>query len=339
MLRERCFALGLLLLTVSLVYANSFGNGFHFDDFHTVTDNPAVRSLANLTRIFTDGTAFSVVPANQTYRPVVTASLAFDYALGGGYNVFWFHLSTFLWFLVLIALLYFLFERLLDLVQPGRVNRWLALGICAWFGFHPAMAETVNYIVQRGDLYCTLGCVAGLLVFVQWPGGRRTGLYLLPFLLAFLSKAPAVVFPVLLLLYVFFFEAGGKPTSERWRISFLACLPALVLTGFLLSVEAAMTPKTYMPSMLSAAEYRWTQPFVWLRYAGTLLLPIHLNVDTDLDPFTDLEWASGRRRCVCARPAGAGGVRCQPTASQAGSGSRSALRGSWLRYCPPPSTF
>ncbi len=72
----------MLLLAVCLVYSNSLANGFHFDDFHTVTDNPAVRSVRNLRRIFTDTTAFSVLPANQTYRPVVTASLALDYATG-----------------------------------------------------------------------------------------------------------------------------------------------------------------------------------------------------------------------------------------------------------------
>jgi len=281
----RWYALGLVLLAVCLVYANSFGNAFHFDDLHTVSDNPAIRSLANLPRIFTDATAFSVVPANQSYRPLVTASLAFDYALGRGYNLFWFHLSTLVWFLVLLALLYFLLERLLDLMEPGRVNRWLALGICGWFGLHPAMAETVNYIVQRGDLYCTLGSVAALLVFVQWPRRRRTGLYLLPFLLAMLSKPTAAVFPLLLLLYVFFFEAQGK---QRWRTALLACLPALVLTGFLLAAEAAMTPRTFTSSTIPAADYLRTQPFVWLRYAGTLLVPLHLNVDTDLDPLT--EW-------------------------------------------------
>src|ERR1700712_3543796 len=101
MLSKRSLPLAFVLIAVILVYTNSFGNSFHFDDFHTVTDNPAVRSLGNLPHIFRDTTAFSVLPANQTYRPIVTASLALDYALGHGYVPFWFHLSTMLWFLVL----------------------------------------------------------------------------------------------------------------------------------------------------------------------------------------------------------------------------------------------
>ncbi len=288
MLSKRNLPLALLLLAICLVYANSFANSFHFDDFHTVTDNPAVRSLGNLHRIFTDTAAFSVLPANQTYRPVVTASLALDYALGHGYVPFWFHLSTLVWFLVLVALLFFFFELLLDRVQRSPANRWLALGAAAWFGLHPAMAETVNYVIQRGDVYCTLGCVAALFVFARYRDKRRYGLYLLPFVLAMLSKPPTAVFPILLLLFVFFFEVNTLPLASRWRTSSIAVLPALAVTAALLWLQSAMTPKSFLPSILSPAEYRLTQPYVWLRYCGALFLPLHLNVDTDLKPLSSL---------------------------------------------------
>ena len=292
LLTRRHLPLAIVLLAVCLVYANSFSNSFHFDDFHTVTDNPSVRSLGNLRRIFTDTTAFSILPANQTYRPIVTASLALDYALGDGYVPFWFHLSTLLWFLVLVSLLFFLFEQLLDRVQGSDANRWLALGVAAWFGLHPAMAETVNYVIQRGDLYCTLGCVAGLFVFARLPRPRRFGLYLLPFVVAMLSKPPAAVFPILLLLYVFFFEANTLTLAQRWRSSLLAAAPAVATTALLLWLESAMTPKSFLPSILSPAAYRLTQPFVWLRYFGALFLPLHLNVDTDLQPIAGLNAAA-----------------------------------------------
>ena len=277
------------LLAIALVYANSFSNGFHFDDFHTVVDNPAVRSVGNLRRIFTDTTAFSVLPANQTYRPVVTASLALDYALGHGYVPFWFHLSTLLWFLVLVSLLFLFFETLLNRVEVSPANFWLALGIAVWFGVHPAMAETVNYVIQRGDLYCTLGCVGGLSVYARWPPLRRYGLYLVPFAVAMLSKPPAAVFPVLLLLYCFFFEGRDEALASRWRRSFVSASPALLMTALLLWLQARMTPKTFLPSIIPPAAYRLTQGFVWVRYAGALFLPLHLNVDTDLQPLSTFD--------------------------------------------------
>ena len=288
MRRRAAIATALVLLAVCAAYANSLDDGFHFDDFHTIVDNPAVRSLHNLPRFFSDATTFSVLPPNRTYRPVVSASLALDYALGGGYQPFWFHLSTLLWFLLLVWLLSVFYRLLLDRTEPGPENAWLALFAAAWFGLHPAMAETVDYVIQRGDLYCTLGCVAALLVYARYPRLRRSGVYLLPFVLAMLSKPPAAVFPVLLLLYCYFFEDLGARPLLRLRRGAEAAIPAAVVTALLLWLQAAMTPKSFQPSILSPWEYRLTEPFVWLRYTAELLLPLHLNVDTDLTTFSGL---------------------------------------------------
>ena len=71
------------LALITLTYANHFGNSFHFDDSHTVQENPYIRDLRNIPRIFTDADTFSTLPANRTWRPIVTASLAVDYWLGG----------------------------------------------------------------------------------------------------------------------------------------------------------------------------------------------------------------------------------------------------------------
>ncbi|SNS36109.1 Tetratricopeptide repeat-containing protein [Granulicella rosea] len=279
--RNRWLLFALLLATL-LAYANSFDNAFHFDDFHTVTDNPAIRRLSNVPRFFADAGTFSVLPANRTYRPLVSASLALDYALGHGYVPFWFHLTTFLWFLLLLGCLFLWYETLFARAA-GEAQAGVALLTTAWFGLHPAMAETVNYVIQRGDLFCTLGCVTGLLAYARRPHLRRTGAYLLPLVAALLCKPPAAVFPVLLLFYVFFFEAPEG--RGRWRTSALAMLPSLTVTAAALCLQSAMTPKSFAPSILSPWEYRMTQPWVWLRYFGALFLPLHLNVDSDLAPF------------------------------------------------------
>lgn len=276
------------LFAVWFVYGTSFQNGFHFDDFHTVVDNPAIRSLRHGSRFFTDTTTFSVLPANRTYRPFVSLSLALDYALGGGYKPFWFHAATFVLFLVQLGLMGALYRLLLDRIRPGPVNGWLAGSGAAWYGLHPAMAETVNYVIQRGDLFCTLGCVAGLYLFLRFERLRSTGLYLLPLVFALLSKPPAAVFPALLFLSVYLFEAR----SHRLRVGLLAALPSVVVTGLLLGLQSAMTPRTFLPSLISPWNYRLTQPYVWLRYCGALFLPIHLNVDTDLKPFDGLNAAA-----------------------------------------------
>src|ERR1700733_9126047 len=83
-----------MLALVLLAYGNHFQNSFHFDDGHTIVDNPYIRDLHNIPRFFTDGRTFSVLPANRTYRPLVSTSLAIDYRLGHGLEPSWFHIST-----------------------------------------------------------------------------------------------------------------------------------------------------------------------------------------------------------------------------------------------------
>lgn len=277
--RKQIIAFLCCVIAVCIVYANHWHNGFHFDDFHTVIDNPHIRSLDNLPKFFTDTATFSVLPANQTYRPLVSASLALDYALGNGYVPVWFHLGTFLIFLILLASMFVLCKEVLRRAGGGEYSWIPALLATAWFGLHPAMAETVNYIIQRGDLYSTCGVVAALAIYALWSNLRRTGLYLLPFALAMLSKPPAVVFPVLLLSYSLLFENQKKATPKT---RLLALLPSIVVAAGALVLQSAMTPKSYAPTSLSGFSYRITQPFVLLRYFGSLFLPVHLNVDTDL---------------------------------------------------------
>ena len=287
----------ILLLAVCLAYANSFENGFHLDDSHAVLDNPSIRSLHNVPHFFTDARTFSVLPANQTYRPLVSASLALDYALGHGYVPFWFHLTTFLLFLLLVWLLTQFYQLIFDKTFTAAANPWCAFAAAAWYGLHPVMAETVNYVIQRGDLFCTLGCVAALYLFAKYPRERRFGFYLLPFIAAMLSKPPAAAFPFLLLFYILFFETPhiSVQSSKPLRTSLLAIVPSILLAALLLWLQSVKTPRTYLPAIVSDASYRLTQPFVWARYVGALFLPIHLNVDTDLNAFPsfNLEAAFG----------------------------------------------
>lgn len=286
---KKFLPLAAVLLAVCAVYSNHFQNGFHFDDAHTVVDNPAIRDLHNLPRFFVDATTFSVLPTNRTYRPMVSASLAVDYALGRGYRPFWFHLSTFFVYLLQLGAMYALFVAILSAARPApcahRSHRIVSLLALAWYGLHPAMAETVNYIVQRGDVFCAFGVVSALALFVRSKRWRKTGLYLLPLAFALLSKPPAAAFPLLLFIWIVLFEPDEPSRIRRAAIS---VAPALALTAAMLTLQSAMTPKTYLPSTVSNYAYCITQPFVLLRYFASFFLPIHLNVDTDLQPFTHL---------------------------------------------------
>jgi tetratricopeptide (TPR) repeat protein len=288
--QPKAAAIGLfaVLALISLAYSNHFGNAFQFDDSHAVVDNPYIRDLHNFPRFFTDTSTSTSLPSNRSWRPLVTASLALDYWLGKGLTPAWFHASTFFWFLLQICLMYALFRRICDLARPDPLNRWIALFSAALYGLHPAMAETVNYVAQRGDLYSTLGVIAGLVIYLFKPGWRKYGFYLLPVAAALLSKPPALVFPAILFAYVRLFE------EVNLRKAAVRCIPSLLLAGAFAVISALMVPKTFNPGASAAAAYRMTQPLVALRYFGTFFLPVNLSADTDHLPvagvFHDYAW-------------------------------------------------
>jgi tetratricopeptide (TPR) repeat protein len=259
----------ILLALTTAVYSNHFYNAFHFDDFHTVTENVHIRKLGNVGRFFTDPATFSVLPTHQVYRPVVTTSLALDYWLAQGLHPFAFHASTFFWYATQLVLLYLLYLELLG------GSRSMALFGAALYGVHPVAAETVNYVIQRAEVYSTLGLIAALLLYIRKPEWRRYGIYLLPFVLACLSKPPALVFPALLFLYVWLYEAGGARRAVR------ATLPALGVAAALGALLHQMTAASFTPGAAAAAAYRITQTWVTLRYFATFFWPSHLSADGD----------------------------------------------------------
>ncbi len=276
------FAAAGLFLAVALAYSNHFHNGFHFDDGHSISDNPAIRSLGNLPQILMDASTSSVLPMNQTWRPLVTASLAIDYALAGGLRPFWFQLSTFLWYLALLAVLLALYRAALENSGAGAGAFAAALLAAAWFGLHPANAETVNYIIQRAEVLSTFGVAAGLLLYAARPAWRRYGLYLIPVAFALLAKAPALVFPALLFAWIVLFEDA----APRWRSR--RCLPALVLVAAIAILTSVMTPATFTPTGFSAAAYRLAQPLVIAHYFASFFLPLWLTADTDRRPMEQM---------------------------------------------------
>lgn len=280
---------GLLLSAVVLVYLSHFQNGFHFDDRHTVVHNPYIRDLHNIPRFFTDARTFSIDPVNRSYRPVVSTTLALDYWLGDGLDPFYFHLSTFCFFLLQLVLMNALFRRLYDASHPDPKNRMVALLAVAWYGLHPAMAETINYVIQRGDLYNTIAVVAGVLMYARGGVCRRYGLYLLPVAAGILSKLPAAIFPAILFVYIYLFENGE---SGRMIRPLVRSLPAILMSAALAAFSASMVAKDFNPGALSPYAYRITQPLVALRYFALFVLPGGLTADSDLQPISSV-WKNG----------------------------------------------
>ncbi len=281
-----------------LAYSNHFQNAFHFDDAHTVEQNLYLRDLGNLPLFFRDARTFSALPANQSYRPVVTTTLALDHALGG-LRPLPFHLDQFAVLLGTCALLLLLFRRLLDLAGPHPRNRWLALLGASIFGLHGALGETVNYVIARSDMLSTLGVVLSLWIFAARRRGRRLQLHLLPAVAGVLAKEQGAMAAPILFLYAALFEQRvALRELLRPRVAWAALRPVLsafAACGAALLLALRMAP-SWSPGGASRWQYAWTQPFVLLRYLWLFVCPTRLSADSDWRVFpspADLRVAVG----------------------------------------------
>lgn len=263
---------------VLAAYANSLHNSFHFDDSHVIETNLYLRNLANVPRFFTDAHTFSSLPQNATYRPLVTLSLAIDYARGHGLDPLAFHTTQIALLLITGALLVIFFTPI--------IGEWLALFAATLFCVHTANTETMNLISARSELLSTIGLLLSFILYQRSAFARRTLLYLLPLAAGALAKAPLVVFAPLLFAYAMLFE------GQNGRRAFRTMLPSLLVGIALLAFLSTMNAPEWTSGGGSRWSYLITQPFIWLHYFRLFFLPVGLTADTDWGTFA--QWYDTR---------------------------------------------
>lgn len=245
------------------VYANSFSGSFHYDDFHSLADNPHIRSLANLPAFFTDPAMFSADLEKKMYRPLVLVSYALNYGLGG-YAVEGYHLVNLLLHLGCSLLVWRVGMRL---VGEGA---WLA-GLL--FAVHPLCSEPVNYLSSRSETLAALGYLGALLAHLKAGKGRQyRALSLGAFALALLSKEMALTLPLALWLVD---RRGGERHPLRHYLGHLiiACLYVGVLLANRFLGDSLATP------VHSFWAQGWTQAKALAYYLRLAWMPQALNVE------------------------------------------------------------
>ena len=261
----------LVLLLPALVYANSLGNPFHYDDYHSIVDNVHIRSLANLPTFFVDPGTFSSEPQNAMYRPLLLASYAVNYAISGQ-EVWSYHLLGLTMHMASAYLVMLIGIQLLS-------HRTGAVVAALIFAVHPVNSESINYISSRSELaagFCILLAVWG---FLRWPPTPRLPLagWLVVtggFAAGLLSKSVTVVLPGILLAYEVIVERRRRPAD--WRLyGVLAVVAAVYLSIVGRFLHKAVAGDPVRPH----AEQFFSQIKGMVLYLKLMLWPSGLNVD------------------------------------------------------------
>jgi hypothetical protein len=264
-------------------YANSLGNGFAYDDFHIVPQNPVVTESSPVAAL---GLPYwpRAVEGTGLYRPVTVASFAVEWRAFSGSPI-GFHALNIIAHAAVSVLVFVLLLHFLP-VAGAFVGG-------AVFSLHPLHVEAVANVVGRAELYAAIFVLLACLLYVrgrQWTGSRRY-LRLLGigacYAFGLGSKEIAVTLPgVLLLLEVFLSAAEArKGEGPAWTRE----LPAYLLLGTVLGAYLLTrllilgTVGGELPSPL----FRGMDPLtrvltsvsVWPQYLRLLFFPMDLAAD------------------------------------------------------------
>jgi tetratricopeptide (TPR) repeat protein len=204
-----------LVVVILLLFSNSLGREFIWDDAALIQQNYLIHDLDNLPQLFTrDFWAFApgAGKGHDLYRPLVSLSYLIDLRLWGNRPPYY-HLANLLFHILSSVLVYFILRAILDKEWPA----WLGALL---FAIHPIHTESVSWISGRTDVIC--GFFFFLALFLYLGGRQRAGWAyslgsLVAFSLALLSKEMAMTLPLVIALYNLCFDEA-PPQAGWWDL-------------------------------------------------------------------------------------------------------------------------
>jgi protein O-mannosyl-transferase len=308
--RVRWLAPLALAVIVLIAYGNSTRGRFHLDDWHTIEQNPAIRSVApdRLARFFTDISAFSVLPRNLDYRPLLLVTYAGNYALskvihGDGYDPrTWHWLNIALHALSCISL-FFIGRALLgarglsrlDSLDPPRADL-VCFAAAALFAVHPVTSGAVNYISARSSLMTAALLLPALAIYLRIMSGRLGPAWIAAvaalYAMAILTKIEAVAFLGVLAVAELTLNPAfrGRALAERlrgipgllrtsWARAAVVLVVSVMLAGLWSRMSTLATNPHKAHDGMNGGVYLLTQVRAWWLYIAQILAPTNIVFD------------------------------------------------------------
>lgn len=233
---KKAALISFLVLLPWLIYLPAITGPYLYDDFYSVKDNTALRSLSNTRAFFTDPHTFSIDVTRPMYRPVLLLSYALNYSLTGESEV-GLHMGNLLIHSINVLLVFIFFRRLRP--RNGYLPAFAAS--IAFAGF-AAFSEPACYISSRSASLAATWVLLGSIACVSYLN-TKTRLWLvilaISSALGLLTKPNAAVFPALVILILMVApraDANSREAaaSQSWRTRLtLFGIPALITAAYL----------------------------------------------------------------------------------------------------------
>lgn len=190
--------LAVVIILTFLVYSNSFkGEFLNWDDNVYITNSELIKDLSNdgIKKMFTEY-------HNSNYHPLTTLSFAIQYKASDG-SPRLFHVINLIFHILNCLLVYYL----IILISKRKIFAFL---VSLFFGIHPMHVESVAWISEHKDLLYTFFYLLALICYVLYINNtRRIHFLVFSFILitfSMFSKSAAVVFPLVLILFDYYYK-------------------------------------------------------------------------------------------------------------------------------------
>ncbi len=254
----------IIIAALLATYCTSFHGPFIFDDNSSIIDNESLRHFSQIFSLH-HGTGFTV-----SGRPIVNASLALNYALGG-YEVFGFHVLNFIIHGAAALSLFGLLRRSLGRVMKEALSdrdlNVLSLLITLLWAVHPLQTESVTYVVQRAESLMGFFYLFSLYAFVRSIDGQSKSTCLIWIVLSVLavflgmgSKEVMVTAPFIILLYDRTLIAGTFTQALKTRkVYYSFLLVSLFILGLIAINTGTRNDTAGFGLQVSVLQYWQTQ--------------------------------------------------------------------------------
>jgi len=281
-----------LALLPALLYANTLGNSFQYDDTHFIVNNLYVHSLSGIGHFFVSSNLISNVPLSG-YRPLTMGSFVLNYAVNGA-SPMGYHLVNVMIHVLNTLLVYGVSLVIMRAFEIKR-NRHAAFAVALLFAVHPINTQSVNYIFGRTSLLVGCFSLACVLLYARGreAAGTSRGTIMLVgslavYLCALFSKEEAVAVPCLLLVYELCRHRLRIDTKKAVNV-FLALLPFLILTvGFIAFVTFGLHIINDTPQPRGVWENLLTQARSVFLYLKLIAVPANLSIDHEMGTLSSI---------------------------------------------------
>lgn len=290
---------------IFLLYSNTLGSPFLFDDVPNIEENHSIR----LTKLTLGGIAEAGFKSVSSSRPVANISFALNYYFHQ-YDVTGYHVVNILIHIITGILVYFFIQATLRIpILRARYGhyKWMPLFSAVIWLVHPVQTQSVSYIVQRMNSMAALFYVLSFYLYVKArvaEGNRKKWMLfagcIISGILALGCKEIAATLPLFIFLYEwYFFQDMKRAWLKRYVFYWGGMLILLGVIGLIYlgghPFERIMS--SYQTRDFTMAERVLTEFRVVIYYMSLLIFPhpSRLNLEHDftvshslIDPLTTL---------------------------------------------------